>query len=138
VADVELMQAVFWNIQEHRERSLLHLVRAIEQSPDDNLLKLVVVLKLEESNMGAEAIELLGRIPDNDPLLLKCREFKSLDLAKTMQLSDVARASLTRLTGMELSESERDYILRELGRFDLEGSAYEPGIAADEGKGRND
>lgn len=120
VADVELMQAVFWNIQEHRERSLLHLIRAIEQSPDDNLLKLVVVLKLEELNMGAEAIELLGRIPDNDPLLLKCREFKSLDLAKTMQLSDVARASLTRLTGMDLSESERDYILRELGRFDLE------------------
>ena len=120
LADLELMQVVFWNIQGHHERVLLHLVRAIEQSPDDNLLKLVVALRLEELNMSAEAIELIGQLPDTDPLLLKCREFKLLDLAKTLQLSEVAKVSLTRLTGMDLSESERDYVFRELGRFGLE------------------
>ena len=120
LADLELMQVVFWSIQGHDERVLLHLVRAIAQSPDDNLLKLVVALRLQELNMWAEAIALLGELPDTDPLLLKCREFKSLDLAKTLQLSDVAKVSLTRLTGMNLSESERDYVFRELGRFGLE------------------
>lgn len=119
-ADMEPMQVVFWSIQGHDERVLLHLVRAIAQSPDDNLLKLVVALRLEELNMWAEAIALIGELPDTDPLLLKCREFKSLDLAKTLQLSDVAKVSLTRLTGMNLSESERDYVFRELGRFGLE------------------
>ena len=120
LADLELMQVVFWNIQGHHERVLLHLVRAIEQSPDDNLLKLVVALRLEEWNMRAEAIELIGQLPDTDTVLLKCREFKSLDLANTLQLSEVAKVSLTRLTGMDLSESERDYVSRELGRFGLE------------------
>jgi tetratricopeptide (TPR) repeat protein len=120
LADLELMQVVFWNIQGHHERVLLHLVRAIEQSPDDNLLKLVVALRLEELNMRAEAIELIDQLPDTDPLLLRCREFKLLDLAKTLQLSEVAKVSLTRLTGMDLSESERDYVFRELGRFGLE------------------
>ena len=120
LADLELMQVVFWNIQRHQERVLLHLVRAIEQLPDDNLLKLVVALRLEELNMRAEAIELIGQLPDTDTVLLKCREFKSLDLANTLQLSEVAKVSLTRLAGMDLSESERDYVFREVGRLGLE------------------
>ncbi len=120
LADVELMQVVLWNMQGENHQVLLHLVRAIEQSPDDNLLKLVVVQRLEELNMGAEAIKVIDQLPDSDPLLFKCREFKSLDLARILRLPEAARVSLTRLTGMDLSESERDYIFRELGRFGLE------------------
>lgn len=118
--EVELMQVVFWNVRENPEQVLLHLVRTIEESPQDNLLKLVVALRLEEMKLGTEAIELIGQLPDNDPLILKCREFKSLDLAKALQLSDVAKVSLTRLTRMDLSESELDYVFHELGRFGLE------------------
>jgi tetratricopeptide (TPR) repeat protein len=120
LADVELMQVVFWEFQGDREQGLLHLVRAVEQLSDDNLLKLYVALRLEELNMRAEAIEWIGQLPDTDPLLLKCREFKSMDLAKTLQLPEVEKVSLIRLSGMNLDESERDYVVRELGRFGLE------------------
>ena len=120
LADLELVQVVFWEFQGDREQGLLHLVRAIEQLSDDNLLKLYVALRLEELNMRAEAMEWIGQLPDTDPLLLKCREFKSLDLAKALQLPEVAKVSLTRLSGMDLDESERDGVLRELGRFGLE------------------
>lgn len=120
LAELEMIQAVFWNIEEHHQSVLLHLVRAVERSPNDTLLKLVVALRLEELDLKIETLELIAQLPDNDPIVLKCREFKTLQIAKQLQRNDLAKVAATRLIGLALDDAEQTFVDRELGKIGLE------------------
>jgi tetratricopeptide (TPR) repeat protein len=125
LAELEMMQAVYWSIEEHRESVLLHLVRAVEHSPNDNLLKLVVALRLEELDLKNEALELMAQLPDSDPMVLKCREFKTLQIATQLQRSELAKVAATRLVGLDLDDAEHTFFDRELGKLGLEDQRIE-------------
>lgn len=116
----ELLQALFWNIVENQEQVLLHIVRAADHAPDDDLLKLALAQRLAELNMKAESLEVFGQLSDRDPVMLKCREFMICELATELQQPDEAKAALTRLAGMELDDAEQLFVVQRLGRFGLE------------------
>ena len=116
----ELLQALFWNIVENREQVLLHMVRAANYAPDDDLLRLALALRLAGLNMKVESLEVMGQLSDSDPLFIKCREFKVCELAMDLHQPEKVKAALTRLAGLELDDAEHVFVVRELGRIGLE------------------
>ena len=117
--EIELLRAVFANVTENQEQVLLHLIRAASKSPEDILLKLTVISRLESQKMQPEALELTIQLPDNDPIILKFREIKTLELAKELRLTEQAKIAATRLAGLELNDSEQAYLMRELRQLGL-------------------
>lgn len=117
--EIELLRAVFANVTENQEQVLLHLIRAASKSPEDILLKLTVISRLESLEMKSEALKLTIQLPDNDPVILKFREIKTLELAKELRLTEQAKIAATRLAGLELADKEHAYLMRELRQLGL-------------------
>ncbi len=117
--EIELLRAVLADLRENQEQVLLHLVRAASKAPDDILLKLTVISRLESLKMKPEALELTIQLPDNDPTILKFREIKTLELAKELRLTEQAKNAAIRLAGLELDDSEQTYLMRELRQLGL-------------------
>ena len=117
--EIELLRAVFANVTENQEQVLLHLIRAASKSPEDILLKLTVISRMESLEMKSEALEVITQLPDNDPTILKFREIKTLELAKELRLTEQAKIAATRLAGLDLDDSEQAYLTRELQQLGL-------------------
>ena len=122
---LELIQSGFAWWDKSEAEAVVHLIRAVELAPGEVQLRIKLVELCEHIGKNFEALALLDKLPENDPVLLKARELKALDLAFRTNNKERARQAAERLYGLQLDGESTVLLIARLKKLGMREMAEE-------------
>lgn len=119
----EMAFAEFANLLKDSESTTVYLARASALEPDDSLLRLGLVRRLQKTGNDLEALALLDTVSANDQDVLKEKETLALSIARTRGLTERARTAAERLFGVRMSPKESMALVSELNKLGMRDKA---------------